>query len=48
MGLEDGAMEEEDGFGFGIGGVAKVVDVAIGPQAAEDGGTGWSVNGGPL
>ena len=45
MGLEDGTMEQDEGFGFEIGGVAEVVDVAIGTQAAADGGTGWGVNG---
>ena len=43
--LEDRAMEEEDGFGFWIGGMAEVEDVAIGAQAADDGGTRWSING---
>ena len=40
MGLEDWAMKQNDGFGFGIWGVAEVVGVAVGPEAAEDGGTG--------
>ena len=45
MGLEDWAMEEDEGFGIEIGCVAEVVDVAIGTQAADDGEAGWSVNG---
>ena len=45
MGLEDGTMEQDEGFGFEIGGVAEVVEVAIGTSAAEDGGTGWGVHG---
>jgi hypothetical protein len=43
--LEDWAMEQEDGFGFGIGSVAQVIDVAVGPQAADDRGTRWSLHG---
>ena len=45
MGLEDWAMEEDEGFGIEIGCVAEVVAVAIGTQAADEGGTGWGVNG---
>ena len=45
MGLEDWAMKQDKGFGFGVGGVPEVKDVAVGPEAADDGGTGWSVNG---
>ena len=40
MGSEDRAMEENDGFGLCGGSVADVVDVAVGTQAADDGGTG--------
>ena len=45
MGLEDWAMKQDEWFGCGVGGVAEVIDVAIGPEAADDGGTGWSVKG---
>ena len=45
MGLEDWAMQQHDGFGFGIGGVAEVVDVAVGTEATDDGGAGRRVNG---
>ena len=38
MGLEDWAMKENDGFGFRIWGVAEVVDVAGGTEAADDDG----------
>ena len=31
MGLEDGAMEQDEGFGLWIWGVAEVEDVAVGP-----------------
>ncbi len=34
--LEDGAMEEDDGFGVWIGGVAEVIDVAVGTEALDD------------
>ena len=44
MGLEDWTMKQNDGFGFGIWGVAEVVDVAVWPEATDDGGTGRSVN----
>ena len=43
--LEDRAVEQDDGFGFGIRGLAQIVDVAVGPQAAEDGGTGRGSDG---
>ena len=45
MGLEDWAMEEDEGFGIEIGCMAEVVEVAIGTQAADDDGPGWGVNG---
>ena len=45
MGLEDWAMKQNEGFGFGILGVAEVKYVTVGTEAAEDGGTGRSVNG---
>ena len=45
MGSEDGAMEQDDGFGFFVRGVTEVVNVTIGAQAAQDGGAGRSVNG---
>ena len=45
MGLEDRAMKEDEWFGIGIGGVTKVKNVAIGTEAAEDGGTRRGVNG---
>ena len=38
-------MEEDDGFGFWIGGVAEVIDVAIRAQAADDGGAWRCLNG---
>ena len=38
-------MEEDDGFGFWIWGVAEVVDVSIWAEAADDGGAGWGVQG---
>ena len=44
MGLEDWAMKENDGVGFGIWGVAEVKYVTVGTEAAEDGGTRRSVN----
>lgn len=43
MGSEDWAMEQHDGFGGWVGGVAEVVDVAVGAQAANDSGSGWCV-----
>ena len=45
MGLEDRAMKQDKGFGGGVGSVTEVKDVTIGPEAADDGGTGRSVNG---
>ena len=45
MGLEDWAMEEDEGFGIEIGCMAEVVEVAIRTQAADEGGTGGGVNG---
>ena len=33
---EHRTMEQDDGFGLGIGGVAEVEDIAVGPQAADD------------
>ena len=38
-------MEQDDGFGVLVWGVAEVVNVAIGAEAADDGGAGWSVKG---
>jgi hypothetical protein len=43
--LKDRTKEQNDGFGFGIGGIAEGIDVAIGAQAADDRGAGWSLNG---
>ena len=43
--LEDWAMEQDDGFGFGIGSVAQVEAVAVWSQAANDRGTRWSIDG---
>jgi hypothetical protein len=40
MGLEDWAMEPDDGFGVLVWGVSEVVDVSIGAEAADDGGAG--------
>ena len=45
MGLEHWAVEEDDGFCVFVWGVTEIVDVAIGAEAAQDGGAGWSVNG---
>jgi len=45
MVLEHWAMEQGDGFGFGIGRLAEVVNVSIWAEAADDGGAGWGVNG---
>jgi hypothetical protein len=42
--LKDRTMEQDDGLGLGIWGVAEVIDVAIGAQASADGGAGWSLN----
>ena len=41
---KDRNMEEDDGFGFWIGGVTEVIDVAIRAQAADDGGARWCIN----
>ena len=35
MSLEEWAMKQDEGFGFGVGGVTEVEDVAV-----EDGGSG--------
>ncbi len=43
--LEDWAMEQDEGVGLGIGSVAQVIDVAVGPQAANGCGTRWSIYG---
>ena len=43
-GSEDRAVQQDDGFGLRVWGVAKVVDVPIGAEAADDGGAGWRVN----
>jgi hypothetical protein len=45
MGSEDGAMEQDDGFGVLVRSLAEVVNVPIGAEAADDGGAGWSVKG---
>ncbi len=44
-GLEDRTMEENDGFGFWIWGVAEVIDISIGTEATDDGGARDGVNG---
>lgn len=38
-------MEEDDGYGFGIRGVAEVVEGAIWAETADDAGAGWGING---
>ena len=38
MGLEDGDMEQDEGFGLWVWGLTEVEDVAVGTEAAEDGG----------
>ena len=43
--LEDWAMEQDDGFGFWNGRVAQVIDVGVWPQAADDGGAWWGIDG---
>jgi hypothetical protein len=43
--LKDWTMEQNDGFGLWIGGVAEKEDVSIGPQATDDFGTRRAVNG---
>ena len=45
MGLKHRAVEQNDRFGGGVGGVAEVVNVAGGTKAAEDGGPGWGGHG---
>lgn len=35
-GLEDRAVEQDDGFGRWVWGVAEVVDVAVGAQATDE------------
>jgi hypothetical protein len=39
-GSEDGDVEQDDGFGFGIRGLPEVVEVTVRAEAADDGGTG--------
>jgi len=34
-GSKDGAMEQDDGFCFWIGGLTEVIDIAIGFEAAD-------------
>ncbi len=36
-GLEDWAMEEEEGFGVGIGGMPQVEDISVVALATQDG-----------
>src|ERR1017187_3499048 len=43
-GSEDGAMEQNDGFGAGVWGMAEVIDVAVRTQATKDPGTGWHIH----
>ena len=43
-GLEARTVEQDDGFGRRVEGVAEVVDVAVGAQAADDGGAGRGVH----
>ena len=38
-------MKQDKWFGSGVGSVPEVKDVTIGPEAADDGGAGRSVNG---
>jgi hypothetical protein len=42
---EHGTMGEHDRFGLWIWGVAQIIDVTIGPQAADNRGTGRGLNG---
>jgi len=42
-GSEHGAMEEHDGFGFAVGRVAEVIEVTVGPQAADDRAARWGI-----
>jgi len=45
MGSEHGTMKQDDGFGFAVWGVAEVIDVAIGAEAADNFGPRRGVNG---
>ena len=45
MGSEDGAMEQDDGFGVFVRGVTEVVNVTIWAEAADNGGACRSVKG---
>ena len=38
-------MEQDDGFCLFVRSMAKVVNVSIGAEAADDGGAGWGVHG---
>ena len=38
-------MKQDQWFGGGVGRVTEVKDVALGPEAADDGGAGRGVNG---
>ena len=38
-------MEQDDGFGLWVWGVAEVEDVAVGTEAADDGGARSGING---
>ena len=38
-------MQEDDGFGLGIWGVAEVIDVAVWAETTDDGGTWRGGNG---
>ena len=42
---EDRAMEQNQRFCLGVWGAAEVEEVAVGSQAADDGGAGWGGNG---
>jgi hypothetical protein len=44
-GSEDGDMEQDEGFGFLVWGMAEVKDVAIGAEAADDMGAWRRVDG---
>ena len=41
----DGAVEQDEGFGGFVWGVPEVVEVAVWAEAAEDRGAGWRVEG---
>ena len=43
-GSEDGAMEQNDGFGLGVWGVAEVIDVAVRAQTTNHRGTRWRIH----